>query len=740
MDEQKERRLVGGVDYTDLEMSKTEELGWYWLNSLTGITVKKGCSKDLMTYAKKNSLLEPFNKATEKEKRNIVILDFLLFTMTTYMLMFLGFTFKWWLFLLGIGLYIYASSRMPTPFHDYPITEVKHPLNKLNLSTRYVYYEVPLIMYEYFNEFERSTGSKIRPSGTMYLDRSLGLILEITLENSRKVAKVHSLNDPELVNLFLVPMINEYSKTEARYISNGKAYIQIDQLLRSYSGETVDMRQLFAGKQELIPVFKELKSSYEKMLAEKEAIRVRENKQKFIAKINQRLKMTGIENEMVLNILVRLYDKKEVFGFGPHMIDGGLRGNNRYFTARMVFNKNGNAKKVVAMQTEIEKVVGRAVMVKELANKGSFDMTVILKPDLPSFVMKPDEVIETYNKNNEIFLGDSLTGHLSANLGDGTQANFFGVYGKSGSGKSVNGVNLAFQLLNTLELNKNNQIPTETYIFSSSKAGDFAELKKAGAAVLVGKEYTVKLLEYLVAELMSREKMFEEVGVGNIIEWNDKFSNNTDKQMAHILLIGDEVENAIQDSSSLSESDKRKAGNTIEDLLIKILNIARSSGMLAILMGQNFTKEKGFKGVRDKITNTISGFNDTNILNTLSPDISSYYKTLTTKPQGVFFYDGLNMKPKQETLTFGETSFTLLQTPYIKGITTEWLPEITGGNRVDAILGIDSVTTDDSINPETFFKATEVSEFPESEEAVLQSKEIIDSEESSIFDINFDEL
>ncbi len=298
-----------------------------------------------------------------------------------------------------------------------------------------------------------------------------------------------------------------------------------------------------------------------------------------------------------------------------------------------------------------------------------------MNTELPLYTRDEKLVKEEYTDKGRLFIGESLTGKLGAPI-NLEQANFIGIFGKSGGGKSVQGVNVSSQIVNILASGKKeeSQVSPEVYIFSSSKIADFQSFAKQGAYTTVGSEGTLKLIEYLINKAKEREAFFESEGKKSLASYN---KDNPDKQLPFILLIGDEVENAIHG----------KGGGEIEDALKELLNVGRSAGILAVLMGQNATKNEGFRSVSDKITETFVGNSRKNILNTLSPELAKYFATHEGSTKGVMFFAGDNIQADSHTITFGETNYTLIQTPYVDTETLK-VPKIKGIENKEVIEGI----------------------------------------------------
>lgn len=176
----------------------------------------------------------------------------------------------------------------------------------------------------------------------------------------------------------------------------------------------------------------------------------------------------------------------------------------------------------------------------------------------------------------------------------------------------------------------------------------------------------MKVFEYVLKELERCERLFYELQVENIKEYNEKHLHAPLKQL---VLLADKYEN------TRNGLDKKQS-DYAERLLLNILNIGRSSGCVVIIGTQSALK-RAVGIVADKLTVKFSDYNESNVLRKLSPAIASYYQTLKKEPQGVFFYKALNLKPGQEFLTY-DGSYVLIQTPYVSEVTQENLPKLPG--------------------------------------------------------------
>lgn len=296
-----------------------------------------------------------------------------------------------------------------------------------------------------------------------------------------------------------------------------------------------------------------------------------------------------------------------------------------------------------------------------------------------SFDMSMNE-LKKYNSKGEFFIGESLTGSLSATWN--FQANFFWIAGMSGAGKSAQIKNIMIQLAQISQTSSAFDYTT-MFLTSSSKIADFVEFEKAGALIASGIDAQIKVFEYVLDELERRENLFYENQVENIKEYNQK---HLETPLRQLVLLADEYEN------TRNSLDKRQSDHA-ERLLLNILNIGRSSGCVVIVGTQSALK--GSVGVvADKLTIQFSGYNESNVLRRLSPVIASYYQMLNREPQGVFFFKALNLRPNQEVLVY-DMSYVLIQTPYVTSINRKSLPQLSGRELKEEIL--DSAFEEDEL-------------------------------------------
>lgn len=567
-----------------------------------------------------------------------------------------------------IGLAYYFGTYITFNYGDSRILQhISDTQDEQGIRLKDSYYTNILAMHNYFNEYQQALKVSINERGKVWTewDKDFGTLLFFTIKEDKNVG-ITSLSDHLITYYKIVPHIDEYQK-KLKVFKDRTAVIMLDQILLEKIDRAEDISRLFSQKEQYYPYFTELQ-----YLAEEERQRVEDEKRRqeraaFIEQARAKVYSAGI-NERAINILALINDKREEWNFNAWNIgQNGLKGNDKYVQIRCILNGGASVKDIQRKQHLIESKFRSQILLKPLQDKGSFNLFVLFEPELKKYALTCKDVAQ-YNNQDKIFIGQSITGPLTTEWNYG--ANHAVVGGKSGSGKSVQIINLLTQLsqLKTFKY-------TRMYLTSSSKIGDFVPFAKKGALVSSGVERQEQVFSYVLDKLEAREALFYKEGVSNIKEYNEK---HPEKPMDFIILLADEWENSRGTLDG-------KLAKKLEGTLVSILNIARSSGCLVIIGAQSILK--GDIGtVVDKMFTKYSGSNNRNVLNTISPEIAGYYATLEGKPQGVFFYSSENTPAEEESIYFGETNYTLIQTPYIKDITPKNLPELQGADEEDAIL------------------------------------------------------
>ena len=481
-------------------------------------------------------------------------------------------------------------------------------------------------------------------------------VADISLSTDLQRHVVKSVDDHELTEYGMLPMV---------FNSMGNAYYEAHSTIRiclDYWFGQIGSDQLIAKIAEdpnLAGAYKELADMLEQQRLQAEEETRKQQEAKELAEMKADVEIRGLP-ATVANMLMVISKNKSDWGFNYWRVGkDGLTGNDRYIKARMRLLQGTSLKQVNALKPKIEAELRHQIMLKPLSDKGSFQMTILIKPDLAPFKLKVANIKEFAN-NNQLYFGEGLTGPMVSNWND--QANHMIISGKSGSGKTVTILSILTNMVMMKDYNYKNLIIT-----SSSKVGDFAEFRKAGAYVGAGLDEILKTATAVLNEAKRREKLFADEEVSNLSEYNKKHSDNP---MPQVLYLVDELENA------LNSSDTKKS-KAIQATITEGLNIFRSSGITFIGAGQTPLKSR-LGDILDKLSVKVVGSNNKNVTDQFSTEISDYYSTLTKKPQGVFFLSAENLELPDDTITFGNTNYTLLQTPYILDISTKTLPKLTG--------------------------------------------------------------
>lgn len=539
--------------------------------------------------------------------------------------------------------------------------------DKEGIRLKDAYYNHILVLYRYFMEYQQALGVTIDMNKQFKTewDKDFGTLLYFTIrEDKQKV--ITSLSDHLISYYKVVPFTDPYQR-KLKIQQNRVSVVMLDQILLSAINRDENVSELFATKEEYLNYFTELKEIAEMKRQQEMEVERRRKQQEFKQKVAQLVNERGLNNRTI-NILEIIQNKKEDWKFNSWKIgENGLKGNDIYIQIRCRFLQDGNIKTINNLKNQIESQFRSQILVKPLQDRGSFSLYVLFEPTLDMYTMKVADV-QSYNEQDKVFVGQSMTGPLTADWN--YNANHMVIGGKSGSGKSVQIINLLTQLSH-LESFKYRRM----YITSSSKIGDFTPFAEKGALVTSGVEKQEKVFEYVLRKLEEREELFFKSGVSNIKDYNKKYPDNA---MEFIILLADEWENSRGTLDT-------KLAKRLEGLIVQILNIARSSGCLVMIGAQSILK--GDIGtVVDKMFVKYSGSNNKNILNTIDPEIANYYSTLDRKPQGVFFYSSENTPATEESLYFGDTNYTLIQTPYLTDIEPRNLPVLLGAEEERAIL------------------------------------------------------
>lgn len=533
------------------------------------------------------------------------------------------------------------------------IRAIGNHYQKQGLSMNHAYREIPIALIEFFKEFEETYHVEIDRKRKIFLseDSELGTTIEFYI-NSDKDMVIRSIEESSIGYFKIAPALN-FEGTTATVANNRKVKIYLDQVLAMFNEIDMDMKQVYSKRPEYYMAFRELQAIYQQQqqeeamkrqaeMARQQSMQEEQEREELLASIKEK----GLNPKVVSALKVIEKNQEDWKFYAWDMFGKGIDGNQSYVKIRCGFLDGGDIKSVKALRTRMESLFRVQVMIKDVNDRGSFELILLYQTQLPSYSMSVEDV-KNFNEKGLLYIGNSLTGHLSAKWN--FQANHTLIAGMTGSGKSVQIKGILYQLANMEDYDYKTM-----YLTSSSKTSDFTPFKKRGALVAEGLEKQLRVFKYVLETLARREQIFSQNEIeGGIKEYNEK---NPDNKMPFIVLLADEWENTF------SNNDKKLA-KEITAIMFEILNIARSSGCIVIVGAQSTLVGK--IGITEKFQITFSGFNNPNVLNQISPDISNYYKTLPDKPQGVFFFNSINTKPESETINFGETTYTLIQTPYI---------------------------------------------------------------------------
>lgn len=569
---------------------------------------------------------------------------------------------------LGIGLVYYFITYVNFDYGGSNLlNKLADNMDKQGIRLKDSYFNNMIVLYRYFDEYQKALGVSIDERGKVeiYEDPELGSILTFYV-NEDKNTTINSITDHKLTYYKVVPFLDEYNNN-AKVQSNRQVAVMLDQILLMSIHKDENVSDLYAKKEKFWDCFPELKALAEQKRLEEAARLIKEEREKVKKETQKVVAAKGI-NENAVNVITMIHDRKRDWKFNVwNVSETAIVGNENYVKIRCIFNQNGNLANVKKLQDELESKFRSGIMIKEVADKGSFDLYVIFVSKLDQYSMKVKD-LKKFNEKDEIFIGNSLTKPLTVSWN--YQANHAIIAGGSGAGKSVEIKTFLVQLANLKSFDYKTM-----FITSSSKMADFTPFLNVGAAGFEGPELQEKVFTYILELLKEREREFPKHEVTDIKEYNEKYPENPMKQL---VLVADEWEN------SRNGVDKKLSGR-LETLLVQILNIARSSGCVVVLGGQSILK--GSIGIPlDKMFIRFSGTNERNILTPTSTDISHYFDTLEDH-LGVFFFKSKNTPPNQEKLYYGDTTFSLIQTPFITDIkNSKDMPKLNGQEFMNEIL------------------------------------------------------
>ncbi|EGO9037488.1 hypothetical protein D1Z30_11670 [Enterococcus faecalis] len=559
------------------------------------------------------------------------------------------------LMMYGLVLIIYQIRMSKT------IKMLQSRLNTGKVGEYWKYYRFPIYIEEKWRNISDILNVSIDFS-QMQIDNqtnSLKIKVELPDKAMLTIIKRASVSDELFKSCFLLPVINPDKRNV--YVSvEGYIYLYVPALLEGRADKLIEYLKEHREYEELIT-----------------GLPGGQNKQtKIEQRINEKIKSSdGMRYAQQLVDSVKKNKKRWKF----NVVD--VTGNNNYLDLHCRLDEYQTIDNVIKIKSEIESIFRSRIVIKETKDKRSMRVIVLVEDELANVEMTLKQ-LATFNHNQEFYIGESLTGPLSAKWN--LQANHFWIAGMSGSGKSVQMKNILVQLAQMTDPDQGLDYRT-MFLTSSSKVADFVEFGKAGALVASGIDKQIKVFEYVLEELEKREHEFYELEVENIEEANKRYP---DLKMKQWILLADEYEN------TRNGLDKKKS-EYAERLLTQILNVGRSAGCVVIIGTQSILK--GSVGnVADKLTVKFSGYNEHNVWAKESVTIAKYYQTLEKQSQGVFFYKSQNLKPEQSALGF-DGSYCLVQTPLIVDIEANYLPTLLGKHLEHEIFD-DSDSIDDIDN------------------------------------------
>lgn len=545
---------------------------------------------------------------------------------------------------------------------------VAEDFHKGAYSPKYYYYDLPIHLYDYGEQLESflSSGASGPRSANIVGDPFIHLntrnvpnawsYADLTLDNLLKHNPVRSVNQDELLNLSLLPM-NAGTNSNWYWELSGKVRINLDALL---FGESYDQTiEKIASNEALASQFRELAGDIERRRQEEADRLAKEKEQEELERYRTAVAEAGLP-ATVATMLATIRKNKGSWGFVPwNNGSSGLRGNKHYFVAKMLLLDGNSLNSVKSKIPVIKTALRHTVMLSQGKDKGSFFLKVLMVDELSVFAMSVNKLKE-FGANNQIYFGNSYTGDLKAEWSN--QAQHLGVWARSGAGKTYVMMQLLANMIYLKDYHYRNVIIT-----SGEKVGDFAPFKEAGAYVGKGLPNILKAVRAVNAEARRRETLFEQEHVPNMWSYNKKVGE--DQQLDRIILVIDEIENALNDPD-------KKASAELQTLLSAGLNIYRSDGITLFAAGQTPLKSR-VGNLLDKLTISVVGNNQEDVLNHVGVEIKDYFKELKKAVVGVFFASATNLKFDEDTVTFGSTNYTLIQTPNMP-IKAKDLPHLTG--------------------------------------------------------------
>lgn len=539
----------------------------------------------------------------------------------------------------------------------------------------YLFYTIPDELFKKDNQLKESLGISTKSkemsivNSKLIFDDRYGWVRESYIEEKyfKKPLNNNALESAEINDFFVIPQTNSnHILNQQVFFKNNETIKQaVEPLLGLCTHE--DFIEKIVNDDSINYAFPEIAEKLAKEAEMAALLAQQEAEAKELQELENQIAKKGLSKE-VATIIKKIRSKKDIWNFNIWNVADNLTGNSSYFKVRCILRNGKSLKEIKDKKATIEAELRHTVIFNELQDKRSFDLTVILEAQLKQFTMKVSD-LKKYNEKDFIFIGKSYTGDLKVKWN--YQANHPIFAAQSGAGKTAAMTQFMAQLTKLASFDYRTM-----FITSSSKVGDFSDFAENGALVAAGIDKQIQVFTYVLNLLKKRESIFAESKVKDIKQYNQKFS---DEKMKQILLVADEYENTVNDL------DKKKS-NEAQSLMISILNIARSSGCVVILGSQSILKGD-IDAAKDKVTVRFSGKNEPNVLNSVDKSIASYFKSFSGKPQGVFFFRADNLQPDGDVVTTGDTSFVLVQTPYISDISAKTLPKLYGAEFESEIFG-----------------------------------------------------
>lgn len=478
---------------------------------------------------------------------------------------------------------------------------------------------------------------------------------DITLIHFEQEGKVNNLkltnwNQPEFQMCYVVPQMFD-SISDAHLVLHSKFTVSLSHYaLQDWDGFTEYVLQNEAIARSFPQIRKKYEEQDEIKRQEEEFIKQQQQEiemEDFLKPVVKKVKEEGINEKVGFNI-EEIMNKKDEWNVSVYDPEKHLTGNQKYAKMRLKLRNNAQYKDIKKLESTLERALNCDVTISPISSdKGSVMLLLLYETELKSFKVHADRMIEQINSDDNVFLGDSYTGFLTAKMNN--QANHMLVTGQSGAGKSVLITNIMTQLANLDEY-----AIREIYVGSAAKVADFVAFEDKGAYLTEGTESVIEMLSNVLNIAKERESIFKQTGVKNLEEYN--YQAKPDEQMNRVLVVVDEYETALMTGDR----------DELESLMLSILNIGRSSGIL-VMIGSQSTMKQHIGSLKDKVQNKFIGYMDRQTsVDAREQVLGDYFASLDGDVQGTFFYETSNMRPVQEFVRYKDTDRILVQTPYVE--------------------------------------------------------------------------